>query len=165
MLRRPRPRPRGLSSPRVARPTNSLRPAQRQCFIIAKNLKICRFFAKAPSHEKHFAPLDVRGLWHARPLPYILPFTSNGLRPRKKTPAAQHKKLNEFISFQFSLDNHLLLLSIPFSSFQFFVIKIFLGLSIIDEIFYDTISNDFINFFQTFIGCFHFFYRRQIPYI
>ena len=26
-------------------------------------------FTKAPSHEKHFASLDVRGLWHARPLP------------------------------------------------------------------------------------------------
>ena len=37
--------------------------------IYAKNLKICGSFAKAPSHEKHFAPLDVRGLWHARPLP------------------------------------------------------------------------------------------------
>jgi len=30
MLRRPRPLPRGLSSPRVARPTNSLRPAQQK---------------------------------------------------------------------------------------------------------------------------------------
>ena len=39
MLRRPRPHPRGLSSPRVARQTNQLRPAQRQCFIIAKNFK------------------------------------------------------------------------------------------------------------------------------
>ena len=53
-----------------------------------KIFKICQKFkkaislAKAPSHEKHFAPLDVRGLWHARPLPSILPFTTHGLRPR-----------------------------------------------------------------------------------
>ena len=37
--------------------------------LIAKNLKKAISLAKAPSHEKHFAPLDVRGLWHARPLP------------------------------------------------------------------------------------------------
>ena len=50
--------------------------------------------AKAPSHEKHFAPLDVRGLWHARPLPSILLFTSHGLRPRKNAfHAAKHKYL------------------------------------------------------------------------
>jgi len=52
--------------------------------LIAKNFKKAISLAKAPSHEKHFAPLDVRGLWHARPLPSILPFTSHGLRPRKK---------------------------------------------------------------------------------
>ena len=68
-----------------ARRKNSLRPAQRQCFIISKNFKKAISLAKAPSHEKHFAPLDVRGLWHARPLPSILPFTSYGLRPRRKT--------------------------------------------------------------------------------
>jgi hypothetical protein len=50
--------------------------------LIAKNFKKAISLAKAPSHEKHFAPLDVRGLWHARPLPSILPFTSHGLRPR-----------------------------------------------------------------------------------
>ena len=90
MLRCPRPRPRGfyLLAPQPslrsgsARSKNSLRPAQRKCVIIAKNFKKAISLAKAPSHEKHFAPLDVRGLWHARPPPSILPFTSHGLRPR-----------------------------------------------------------------------------------
>ncbi len=50
--------------------------------LIAKNFKKAISLAEAPSHEKHFAPLDVRGLWHARPLPSILLFTSNGLWPR-----------------------------------------------------------------------------------
>ena len=54
--------------------------------IYAKNLKICGSFAKAPSHEKHFAPLDVRGLWHALPLP-----TASTL-DKSRTAAAQHKK-------------------------------------------------------------------------
>ena len=91
MLRRPRPRPRGLSSPRVARPTNLLRPAQRQCFIIAKNLKICGSLAKAPSHEKHFAPLDVRDLWHARPQP-----TASVLD--KSRPAAAQQQIKKITS-------------------------------------------------------------------
>ena len=50
--------------------------------LIAKNFKKAISLAKAPSHEKHFSTLDVRGLWHARPLPSILPITSHGLRPR-----------------------------------------------------------------------------------
>ena len=60
--------------------------------LIAKNFKKAIFLAKAPSHEKHFAPLDVRGLWHARPLPSILPFTSHGLRPR--TPPLLQLKID-----------------------------------------------------------------------
>ena len=92
MLRRPRPRPRGFLTPRSIRPRCARAPlgvktrsARRNItFKTSKNLKICRFFAKAPSHEKHFAPLDVWGLWHARPLPSILLFTSHGLRPRRK---------------------------------------------------------------------------------
>ena len=51
-------------------------PRAAQQKILKKN------FAKAPSHEKHFASLDVRGLWHARPLPTPPPLTSQGLRPR-----------------------------------------------------------------------------------
>ena len=54
-------------------------------FKTSKNLKICWSLAKAPSHEKHFAPLDVRGLWHARPLP-----TTSALD--KSRPAAAHRK-------------------------------------------------------------------------
>ena len=50
--------------------------------------------AKAPSHEKHFASLDVRGLWHARPPPSIPPFTSHGLRPRNKNILFQYIMLN-----------------------------------------------------------------------
>ena len=46
---------------------------------------ICGSYAKAPSHEKHFAPLDVRGLWHARPLP-----TASALD--KSRPAAAQQK-------------------------------------------------------------------------
>ena len=93
MLRCPRPRPRGFLPPRSIRPRcaraplgEKTRSAQRNItFETSKNLKKAGFCAKAPSHEKHFASLDVRGLWHARPLPSILPFTSNGLRPRTIT--------------------------------------------------------------------------------
>ncbi|MBR1429018.1 MAG: hypothetical protein IJ590_02055 [Rickettsiales bacterium] len=46
--------------------------------------KIAGLYAKAPSHEKHFASLDVRGLWHARPLP-----TASALD--KSRPAAAQK--------------------------------------------------------------------------
>ena len=38
MLRRPRPRPRGLSSPRVARPTNLLRPWRNKCAPRPRNI-------------------------------------------------------------------------------------------------------------------------------
>ena len=67
-----------------ARIKNSLRPAQRQCFIIAKNLKKAIFLAKAPSHEKRVphwtcGAFGMRG--RCRPLP---PLTSQGLRPRNK---------------------------------------------------------------------------------
>ena len=51
----------------------------------AKNLKKAGSYAKAPAHEKHFAPLDVRGLWHARPLP-----TASALD--KSRPAAAQQK-------------------------------------------------------------------------
>ena len=54
--------------------------------LIAKNFKKAISLAKAPSHEKHFAPLDVRGLWHARPLP-----TASAL-DKSRPAAAQHKK-------------------------------------------------------------------------
>ena len=50
----------------------------------AQNLKKIKNFAKAPSHEKHFASLDVRGLWHARPPP-----TTSALD--KSRPAAAQK--------------------------------------------------------------------------
>ena len=48
-----------------------------------KNFKKSLIFTKAPSHEKHFATLDVRGLWHARPLP-----TTSAID--KSRPAAAH---------------------------------------------------------------------------
>ena len=51
--------------------------------VLKKN---CGFSAKAPSHEKHFASLDVRGLWHARPLP------STSALDKSRPAAAQHKK-------------------------------------------------------------------------
>ena len=54
--------------------------------LIAKNLKKAISLAKAPSHEKHFASLDVRGLWHARPLP-------NASALDKSRPAAAQNKL------------------------------------------------------------------------
>ena len=75
---------RGAAKPRGRGLGRATQIFKRICVINFKNLKICRSPAKAPSHEKHFAPLDVRGLWHARPLPSILPFTTHGLRPRKK---------------------------------------------------------------------------------
>ena len=74
-----------------ARSKNSLRPAQHPCFIIAKNLKKAISLAKAPSHEKHFAPLDVRGLWHARPLP-----TASVLD--KSRPAAAQQQIKKITS-------------------------------------------------------------------
>ena len=46
-----------------------------------KNLKICWFFTKSPSHEKHFALLDVLGLWHE-----LLLLTASALD--KSRPAA-----------------------------------------------------------------------------
>ena len=46
MLRRPRPRPRGLSSPRVARPTNSLRPAQQKKSLTNNFLQVSDLFNK-----------------------------------------------------------------------------------------------------------------------
>ena len=62
---------------------------KKYCSInLKKNLKIFGFCAKAPAHEKHFAPLDVRGLWHARPLP-----TASALD--KSRPAAAQQHLNK----------------------------------------------------------------------
>ena len=81
MLRCPRPRPRGLAPPR----SSAAKLAPPSATLIAK---ICQKFKKSyfphqsPFARKAGSTLDVRGLWHARPLPSILLFTSHGLRPR-----------------------------------------------------------------------------------
>ena len=54
-------------------------------------------FTKAPSHEKHFASLDVRGLWHARPLP-----TASAL-DKSRPVIAQYQK--QFLTLKFK-SNH-----------------------------------------------------------
>ena len=64
---------------------SATRVLKKRCSINLKKIKICGSYAKAPSHEKHFAPLDVRGLWHARPLP-----TASALD--KSRPAAAQQK-------------------------------------------------------------------------
>ena len=52
MLRRPRPRPRGLSSPRVARPTNLLRPWRNNNFKTLKKFKKSYFPRQSPFARK-----------------------------------------------------------------------------------------------------------------
>ena len=87
LLRCPRTRPRGLAAYR----SSSAKPAPPSTTLIAK---ICGSLAKAPSHEKHFASLDVRGLWHTRPQP-----TTSALD--KSRPAAAQKKFLRLTSHFF----------------------------------------------------------------